>query len=522
MSDSPSSAPETPGVPAPSPAPSNRQADAAHAARSGLSQMLAMLGQGLLPVQRIIVSRVFGQTAYGLYRASADLCEVLQRAGMVAADKGLLRFVAAHRAAKEPEQEERAVGSALRLAGGLLSLLALSLMLAAPLIAQASGVGGYAWLLRLMAPSLVAAGLVVVLMAATLGAKVMHVNLLVRGVVEPFLLMLMTVAAWLLWGDLEGLAIAHLATYLMLLVLAALGARTVLGAGRLWRALRARPHGGFAGFVIPIGGSELMNALLQRANVFILTAFAGVPAVAVFAAAEELGRSVNGIRLAFDSVAGPMMSEALRLRDTDRLRYNLQLMTRWVASAAAPIAATLLALRPELLWLYGPNYVDGTSAMTLMVLAHLVNGILGLTPYVLVMSGRSGLFFWCNFGAAALNFAVAMVLVPRLGVTGAAVAFLVGITAVHGTLAWQVWRLEHVHPFGSALLKPLAAAALAFVVALLIRQFNLPPIPRVVAVIASTAVIYPAALLALRPGEEERRFVLKIVNKLLRRGASSS
>jgi O-antigen/teichoic acid export membrane protein len=250
--------------------------------------------------------------------------------------------------------------------------------------------------------------------------------------------------------------------------------------------LRQLPHGGFSKFVLPIGGSELMNAILQRANVFILTAFAGAPTVAVFAAAEELGRSVAGIRYAFDSVAGPMMAESLRLGDVERLRYNLQLMTRWVTSAAAPIAAVLLALRPVLLWLYGPDYRVGTNAMTLLIIGHLVNGVLGLSGYVLVMSGRSGLFFWNNFGAAALNVVLALVLVPRYGVTGAAIASLVGVTA------------------------------LAFGAAVLIRQIPLPPLPRVVLVIAAAVVVYPAALLALRPGEEERRFVLRLLQKLFR------
>jgi len=278
-----------------------------------------MVGQGLMPLQRILVSRVFGQTAYGLYRASADMCEVLMRAGMVGADKGLLRFVAAHRAANEPDLEERAIGSALRLAGGVLSFLALGLMLAAPTIARISGNVEFSWLLPVMAPALLAGGLVIVLMAATLGAKVTRVNLFIRGVAEPVLLLATTVVAWLVGRSLTGLAAAHLLTYLALLVLAWVGARTVIGRGRLWRSLRQLPHGGFSKFVLPIGGSELMNAILQRANVFILTAFAGAPTVAVFAAAEELGRSVAGIRYAFDSVAGPMMAESLRLRDVERI-----------------------------------------------------------------------------------------------------------------------------------------------------------------------------------------------------------
>ena len=75
--------------------PVSRADDATHAARSGFSQILARLGQGLMPLHRVLVSRLFGQAAYGVYRTGADLCEVLMRAGIAGGDKAMLKFVAA-------------------------------------------------------------------------------------------------------------------------------------------------------------------------------------------------------------------------------------------------------------------------------------------------------------------------------------------------------------------------------------------------------------------------------------------
>jgi O-antigen/teichoic acid export membrane protein len=193
-------------------------------------------------------------------------------------------------------------------------------------------------------------------------------------------------------------------------------------------------------------------------------------------------------------------------------------MTRWVASASAPIAVTLLALRPELLSLYGPGYSVGATAMTLFVLGHLLNGVVGLTPYVIVMSGRSRLFFWDNLGAAVLNLALALYLIPRHGVTGAAVASLVSLVALQIVFVVQVYRLERVHAFGGAFAKPFVAAAVAFAAELAVRTLRVPTVARVALVIAVGAVTYAATLLALKPGEEERRFIMKIARRLTGRG----
>jgi O-antigen/teichoic acid export membrane protein len=494
-----------------------RSDDASHAARSGLSQIFAMLGQGLMPVHRVLVSRLFGQTAYGVYRAGADLCEVLTRAGIAGGDKAMLKFVAAHRAVGETRQEAQALGSALRLSGGLLVFFSVALALAAPLFVRAWGNPAFGLVLPLLSPTIAASGLVLVLMAATLAAKVTRVNLFVRGVAEPTLLITITLAVWAFRPTVFAAAAAHSTATLVLLAFAGVGASAVLGRGRLWEALRAPGHPGLVKFALPLGASELMNGILQRANVFILSAYSGPAAVAVFAASEELGRSVVAMRYAFDSVAAPMMSEALHRGDRERLRYNLALMTRWVASASAPIALTLLALREPLLWLYGPAYVAGVSAMGLLVFGHLINGVLGLTGYVMVMAGRSGVFFWDNFIAALVNLGLSFALIPRYGVTGAAVASLISVAFLLGVIVYQAWRYERVHPFEWALGKPFLAAAIAFGGELCVRLLPLPPRLRVALVVAAGLVVYPAALMALGPGEEERRFVVGLARRLLGR-----
>jgi O-antigen/teichoic acid export membrane protein len=497
-----------------------RSDDAAHAARSGFSQILAMVGQGLMPIHRVLVARLFGQTAYGIYRAGADLCEVLMRAGIAGGDKAMLKFVAAHRAAGETREETQALGSALRLSGGCLLLLSLALALAAPLFVRWWGNPAFAGVLPLLAPTVLGGGMVMVLMAATLAAKVTRVNLLVRGIAEPFLLIAITLVVWAIKPDVYGAAAAHGTSTLVLVTLAWFGASAVLGRGRLREALRAPGHRGLIRFAIPLGASEFMNGILQRANIFILSAYSGAAAVAVFAAAEELGRSVAGMRYAFDSVAAPMMSEALHQGDRERLRYNLALMTRWVASASAPIALTLLALREPLLWLYGPSYTAGVTAMGLLVCGHVVNGVLGLTGYVIVMSGRSGVFFWDNLIAAAVNLGLSFLLIPRYGITGAAVASLVSTSLLLGTIVVQAWWFERVHPFNKAFAKPFLAAAVAFLAEVSVRAIPVAPKARVFLVVAAGLLVYPATLLALRPGEEERRFILGVVRKLFgRRGA---
>ena len=95
-------------------------------------------------------------------------------------------------------------------------------------------------------------------------------------------------------------------------------------------------------------------------------------------------------------------------------------------------------------------------------LATLVNMATGPVTTILVMAGRSS---W-NLGNAAvsvtLNVALNVVLVPRYGITGAAIAWAVSIVVQNLLPVVQIWRFLDLHPFGFASIASAAAAAGCF------------------------------------------------------------
>ena len=311
--------------------------------------------------------------------------------------------------------------------------------------------------LPIVAPSIPLAALTLVLMTATLAAKVGRMNLYVRGLAEPLLLFAAAIGAWAMGGGLRGIALAHVGAALLTAALAILACRRVFGGRGFWRAVTGPRHPTFLRFAAPLGASDLMNALLQRIDVFVVSTFAGLEALAVYSAAEYVARVIANARYVFDPIIAPVVAESLQTRDLQRAHYNLALTTRWVIALAAPIAVTLVVLRVEVLGLYGPGFSAGAGALVILAGAHLVNGCLGLTPYVIAMSGRSRLYFLDNVGASLLNLGLGLVLVPRLGIIGAAIAVFASVTGLQLALTIQAWVLERIHPFARAQLKPIAA-----------------------------------------------------------------
>jgi O-antigen/teichoic acid export membrane protein len=281
----------------------------------------------------------------------------------------------------------------------------------------------------------------------------------------------------------------------------------VLGRGELGRALAAPRLPGFAQFSVPLGLAELTNAVLQRADIVLLTMFVGPRATAVYAAAEFVTRVTANARYAFDSVAAPMFSEAIHLGDRQRLQDNLLMITRWVALAAAPIAVTVVSLRHELLALYGPSFGEGVTALSILAVGHLVNAILGLSGWILTMGGRSRMILANNVVAAGTNIVMGLTLIPRFGLVGTAIAALGSVTLLNLIVVVEVWRWQRVHQFSLSVAKPLVAAAAMlaaeFAVSRLVGNVAL----RVVTVVLCGLVSYLAVLLALGLSPEDRRLL---------------
>ena len=494
--------------------PETGSRDVSHAARSGAIQVLTIAGQALLTVTHVLLARLFGPVVFGSYQACLAILELLTRTGTGGADKGMLRYVAAHRARGEGDLVRSALGTGLRLAVGIAGTLTLALAAASGVVAHITNQPALADALRVMAPAIVFTGCVYVLVNASLAAKVTHANFVVRGLGEPMLLMAAGLLAAVAGRTLIQLAVAHVLAAAATFTLAVLVVGRVFGRGEIARAVRAPWLGGFPQFSIPLGVGELMNTILQRADILLLTGFVGPKATAVYAASEFISRVVGNARYVFDGIAAPVFSEALHLGQRERLHQNLLLMTRWVATAAAPIAVTVVALRHELLSLYGLAFQAGAVAIIVLTTGHLINAIFGLAGYTLLVSGRSRLLLANNVAVAIVNVAAGLILIPRFGLLGAAIASLAGVTLLHTLVTIQV-RLAHgVYPFNWAILKPLAAAATMLAVEMGVNAQLAGRTGRIPLAIAAGLVSYLVVLVALGLAPEDKQLIARIVARV--------
>ncbi len=228
-------------------------------------------------------------------------------------------------------------------------------------------------------------------------------------------------------------------------------------------------------FSAPSAVSRIFSLALQRLDIIIVGAMRGPSEAAVYAAATRF--PVLGLMFvqAIQQVMAPRISEFLVQKDRARALLMYRTTTCWLVLVSWPIYLFATAYADLLIEVFGAAYVEGAPAVQVLCLAMLVATACGPVDMVLLMSGRSG-WSMLNTGLSlVVMVSLDLLLVPELGVIGAAYGWAAAILVNNLLPLAQVRHFLAMHPLGRATLTAMALALLSFgalpgAVALLLGQ----------------------------------------------------
>ena len=156
---------------------------------------------------------------------------------------------------------------------------------------------------------------------------------------------------------------------------------------------------------------------------------------------------------AISNVLMPRLAQLLPRRDMETVSDVFKVSTAWSMAVAWPLYAVIASSASLYLDVFGAQYVgnDGVPVVVTMSVAMMIATAAGALDSVLLMSGRSLASLANGLVAASLNVALCLVLIPWIGIVGAAIAWAAAVL-VRNLLAFILVR----HDLG---LTPLSRAA---------------------------------------------------------------
>jgi O-antigen/teichoic acid export membrane protein len=167
--------------------------------------------------------------------------------------------------------------------------------------------------------------------------------------------------------------------------------------------------------------------------------------------------------------AYPLIAEYWKEGATDKMLDFYRRTTRLNTALGVYLA---LGIGLNLPFIYSlihrPEYAAGTVAVLLLLAGRLTDGITGVNGIIVVTSPRYRYDLLFNVGLSGLIIVLNYLLIPRMGLTGAALSNALALSSINLARTWFVWRSYGWQPFdrriGYILLLAIGAAAVAWAI----------------------------------------------------------
>jgi O-antigen/teichoic acid export membrane protein len=420
----------------------------------------------------LAVGRLFHARGTGTFFEAMAIFTLASNIGDLGADDGLNwtvpRFRSAHRSSDIRRLIPIACLPVLVVSAGFAVALFLNAVPIAHLFSHGHNSTHLSSFIRILAPFVPIAALVQVLIAGTRGFDRVWPLAAIWSVIIPACRLLLLPI--LLATGVGLLAVAY--AWAIPVVLGALALFWTLwwfvrqehrlmpaGAPAVARGTLAKD---FWTFSAPRALASVCSMGLVWFDVLLVGYFVSLRMAGIYGVANRYLIVVTFALAAIGGTIGPQISRLLALGKVDDFRRLYQTATSWVMTIAWPVSFMMAIFAPVIMRLYGREFAAGSTALTILSLMMLYVSATGNNVVVLVMSGRTATSLWIGIVTLVLNVAANLVLIPRLGIDGAALAWAGSLFVSNILINTVLYRRFRLHPFGPAF-APVALGALCCV-----------------------------------------------------------
>ena len=489
----------------------NRRLDTRALARGLRVTLLGRFGgRATAYVAQLVLGRVLGPASYGVYSLAWKIVLIVTLVASLGLEHGVVRFGAPlwhGERGKLAALVRRCLGLALMgsAVGGLALIVASDVL--AERVFEMPDLG---LTLRVFSFGLLVFCLLKVAAAATRTSREMSYGVLAEHVAQPasqlLFLAVLLAAGW----QLVGAVVATVSSLLVGLALALVFLRR-LGL----RFLRERSPSGVSTrslleFSLPTALAGTVSLLVAWTDLVIVGIFLSDTETGVYQAASQVSIVFALVLASSNSVFTPLVANLMSRGRNAEIGVLFKISTLCTLYLSLPVFLVLV-LAPETVLgsLFDDRYLSGTRAMVFLVLGQMTNVASGAVGYLLILSGRQRTWLAASSVALALNVALNVVLIPRLGLAGAAIATAVSLASLFSLGLVLVRRHLGFWPYDRRYYKALLSLAVAVPVVLAaVRWSPLDGIANLIFLFAASGLVF-VAVLAITGLDDEEKEILR-------------
>jgi O-antigen/teichoic acid export membrane protein len=284
------------------------------------------------------------------------------------------------------------------------------------------------------------------------------------------LMMMISIAGFRLGFSLFGYVAAQIAAEFLTLLLIARQLRKLSPVSlRPWGQSLPAIDSDVRRFAISFLGIGWLDFAMGHADRFVVAYFLDAKRLGIFSVATSVGILVPLGLQAVNSVFGPMISRLHVQGDKKLLVHLYQGLTKWTLGFSLPLVFVLVLFAEPLMSLFGQDFRSGWPVLVIIALAEIVDCAVGSVGFLLMMSGNERCYLRTQAKLVPVVLLAKLVLIPSMGLMGAALGAGFAVVASNLGYLWQVRKKLDMQPFNFSYLRLLGPCLVAVLIAAAMR-----------------------------------------------------
>lgn len=219
---------------------------------------------------------------------------------------------------------------------------------------------------------------------------------------------------------------------------------------------------GLVSFSWPLAIQGSITMVMTQVDVLFIGFFTNSGEVGLYKSVLPLAKITLVFLFSYVFLYLPLATEYYTDGDLGALKRFYQTSTKWIVSVTVPVSLLLAAFPADVIRvLYQAEYVDASTVLTILSLGLFLRVVAGPNAATIQSIDRTRVDLVSAAAGLATNVIFNLALVPTYGITGAAVATVLGFAAYNGVEIGIMYWSHGLHPFTTNVVKPLLVTGLA-------------------------------------------------------------
>lgn len=369
-------------------------------------------------VAQVLAARYLSVSDFGGITTGTALLDVLSIAGGLGLAAGLTRYLP-----RVDDEEKRSLATTAVIATSVVSFtLGAVVSFNASFIArEVFGDVTVTSSIRIFGAAIPFAALLNTAIGGIRGQKQSLYQVYVKNFLHPVVRFLFVIGAITYGLDQSGLASAYAAPYVISAILALLLLYRSLPRSSF--SLNNRLAKNVASYSLPFTITSVAGFVYRSIDIFLILHFLGSFAVGVYGVAYAATHFMRMFSTAFNFLGAPVASDLEHGGDVDEVIHIFQSLSRWLVIGSVCMLVPLGVFSGDFISIvYQSKYDSGQFTLTILAVGFAVGNVLGIHGPIIQALGYSRVLMLNSIAAAVSNIILNIILIPKFGISGAAVA----------------------------------------------------------------------------------------------------